>query len=186
MTVVKTSLLSRPTLPHPHTLSHSDLRLRLVSGGCLCSVPTVLGRLRVRAPSSPPSLCGFKPWLYDVVVSEEHGWVFMGIYNGFNGLDAPEYLLSNLYTVVHKELKGLLWDNGSVPENSNLEVRDSIPIGDVHVDVVGKEDKLGDACSQCVEQESNNRGSQSKFLSAYQGSQYKCGRRTPQNKKGAP
>ncbi|KAL7207892.1 hypothetical protein ACSBR1_029776 [Camellia fascicularis] len=63
-----------------------------------------------------------------VIVSKEHGWVFVGIYSGFNCLDAPDYLLSNLYSIVHKELKGLLWDdkfessnpNSSVPsENSN-------------------------------------------------------------------
>ncbi|BBH06119.1 poltergeist like 1 [Prunus dulcis] len=46
-----------------------------------------------------------------VVVSEEHGWVFVGIYDGFNGPDAPDYLLSNLYSAVHKELKGLLWND---------------------------------------------------------------------------
>ncbi|KAI3667665.1 hypothetical protein L6452_42734 [Arctium lappa] len=46
-----------------------------------------------------------------VVVSEEHGWVFVGIYDGFNGPDAPDFLLSNLYPSVHKELKGLLWDD---------------------------------------------------------------------------
>ncbi|XP_010253183.1 PREDICTED: probable protein phosphatase 2C 23 [Nelumbo nucifera] len=46
-----------------------------------------------------------------VVISEEHGWVFVGIYDGFNGPDAPDYLLSNLYSAVHKELKGLLWDD---------------------------------------------------------------------------
>ncbi|RDY09512.1 putative protein phosphatase 2C 4, partial [Mucuna pruriens] len=79
-----------------------------------------------------------------VVVSEEHGWVFVGIYDGFNGPDAPDYLLSNLYTAVHKELKGLLWDDASAaPDNS-------MPFGDVNVvtDV--------DACSHCVEQENNN------------------------------
>ncbi|XP_019098662.1 PREDICTED: probable protein phosphatase 2C 23, partial [Camelina sativa] len=32
-----------------------------------------------------------------VVVSEEHGWLFVGIYDGFNGPDAPDYLLSHLY-----------------------------------------------------------------------------------------
>lgn len=42
-----------------------------------------------------------------VVISEEHGWVFVGIYDGFNGPDATEYLISNLYSEVHKELKGL-------------------------------------------------------------------------------
>ncbi|OIW08627.1 hypothetical protein TanjilG_03303 [Lupinus angustifolius] len=78
-----------------------------------------------------------------VVVSEEHGCVFVGIYDGFNGPDAPDYLLSNLYTFVHKELKGLLWDDNSeqvvVKENQNLEVQDDD----------------GDYCSQCFD--NNNR-----------------------------
>ncbi|KAF8105068.1 hypothetical protein N665_0163s0039 [Sinapis alba] len=43
-----------------------------------------------------------------VVVSEENGWVFVGIYDGFSGPDAPDYLLNNLYTAVQKELDGLL------------------------------------------------------------------------------
>ncbi|GAB2235645.1 hypothetical protein Drorol1_Dr00026077 [Drosera rotundifolia] len=43
-----------------------------------------------------------------VVVSEEHGWVYVGIYDGFNGPDAPDFLMSNLYTAVHKELLGLM------------------------------------------------------------------------------
>ncbi|XP_027346439.1 probable protein phosphatase 2C 4 isoform X2 [Abrus precatorius] len=79
-----------------------------------------------------------------VVVSEEHGWVFVGIYDGFNGPDAPDYLLSNLYTAVHKELKGLLWDDGSASENSMLLTG---------VDVGLKEDTFVgdlDACSQCA------------------------------------
>jgi serine/threonine protein phosphatase PrpC len=41
-----------------------------------------------------------------VVISEEHGWVFVGIYDGFNGPDATEYLISKLYSAVHRELKG--------------------------------------------------------------------------------
>ncbi|KAL9270655.1 putative protein phosphatase 2C 4 [Drosera capensis] len=53
-----------------------------------------------------------------VVVSEEHGWVFVGIYDGFNGPDATDFLLSNLYPAVHKELKGLLWDDGVVEYSS--------------------------------------------------------------------
>ncbi|XP_010553043.1 PREDICTED: probable protein phosphatase 2C 66 [Tarenaya hassleriana] len=48
-----------------------------------------------------------------VVVSEENGWFFVGIYDGFNGPDAPDYLLRNLYTAVHKELKGLLCNASS-------------------------------------------------------------------------
>ncbi|WOH01090.1 hypothetical protein DCAR_0520469 [Daucus carota subsp. sativus] len=48
-----------------------------------------------------------------VVVSEENGWVFVGIYDGFNGPDATEFLLGNLYSNVYKELKGLLWNEKS-------------------------------------------------------------------------
>lgn len=48
-----------------------------------------------------------------VVVSEEHGWVFVGIYDGFNGPDATDFLLTNLYSNVSKELKGLLWSDKS-------------------------------------------------------------------------
>ncbi|KAK9727245.1 hypothetical protein RND81_05G268100 [Saponaria officinalis] len=48
-----------------------------------------------------------------VVVSEEFGWVFVGIYDGFNGPDATDFLLSNLYSSVQKQLKGLLWDDHS-------------------------------------------------------------------------
>ncbi|XP_051131360.1 probable protein phosphatase 2C 4 [Andrographis paniculata] len=44
-----------------------------------------------------------------IVISEEHGWVFVGIYDGFNGPDATDFLLNNLYSNVAKELKGLLW-----------------------------------------------------------------------------
>ncbi|OIT40325.1 PREDICTED: probable protein phosphatase 2C 4 [Nicotiana attenuata] len=54
-----------------------------------------------------------------VVISEEHGWVFVGIYDGFNGPDATDFLLNNLYSNVYKELKGLLWnDKLDTPKNS--------------------------------------------------------------------
>ena len=52
-----------------------------------------------------------------VVVSEEHEWVFVGIYDGFNGPDATDFLLSNLYSSVQKELKGLLWDDISMSDS---------------------------------------------------------------------
>nr|XP_043621287.1 probable protein phosphatase 2C 23 [Erigeron canadensis] len=52
-----------------------------------------------------------------VVVSEEHGWVFVGIYDGFNGPDAPDYLVSHMYSNVYKELKGLLWDDDNDNQN---------------------------------------------------------------------
>ncbi|CAN6809864.1 unnamed protein product [Brassica oleracea] len=52
-----------------------------------------------------------------VILSEDNGWLFVGIYDGFSGPDPPDYLLNNLYTAVLKELKGLLW-------NDKLEVQD--------------------------------------------------------------
>ncbi|XP_015880342.3 protein phosphatase 2C 29 [Ziziphus jujuba] len=45
-----------------------------------------------------------------VVVSEEQGWLFVGIYDGFNGPDAPEFLMGNLYRAVYNELQGLFWE----------------------------------------------------------------------------
>jgi hypothetical protein len=48
---------------------------------------------------------------FHVAVYEEHDWVFVGIYDGFNGPDATDYLFANLYVAVHSELKGVLWDD---------------------------------------------------------------------------
>ncbi|CAM8958497.1 unnamed protein product [Rhodiola kirilowii] len=77
-----------------------------------------------------------------VVVSEEHGWVFVGIYDGFNGPDAPDYLLSNLYSAVHKELKGLLWgENNSEPAPAPAPTPAEM------------EDEMLESCSRCVEQD---------------------------------
>ncbi|XP_017235243.1 protein phosphatase 2C 29 isoform X2 [Daucus carota subsp. sativus] len=59
-----------------------------------------------------------------VVVSEEHGWLFVGIYDGFNGPDAPEFLMGNLYKAVFRELEGLFWDcvdSGNVGEVGNVD-----------------------------------------------------------------
>ncbi|XP_047331734.1 probable protein phosphatase 2C 23 [Impatiens glandulifera] len=43
-----------------------------------------------------------------VVVSEENKWAFVGIYDGFNGPDATDFLHNNLYSNVYKEIKWLL------------------------------------------------------------------------------
>ncbi|XP_068634204.1 protein phosphatase 2C 29-like [Aristolochia californica] len=48
-----------------------------------------------------------------VVVSEDQRWLFFGIYDGFNGPDAPEFLMGNLYRAVFNELDGLFWDETS-------------------------------------------------------------------------
>lgn len=84
-----------------------------------------------------------------VVVSEEHGWMFVGIYDGFNGPDAPDYLLSNLYAAVHKELKGLLWDDNGIT-NPSIGFENSRE--DLNEDA--SRDRTKDGCSRCVEQES--------------------------------
>ncbi|GMI81784.1 poltergeist like 4 [Hibiscus trionum] len=82
-----------------------------------------------------------------VVVSEDRGWVFVGIYDGFNGPDAPDFLLSNLYSNVRKELKGLLWDDGpeQAPASSPEENRTLEPESASRCS--------GDSCSRCIEQE---------------------------------
>lgn len=88
-----------------------------------------------------------------VVVSEEHGWMFVGIYDGFNGPDAPDYLLSNLYAAVHKELKGLLWDdNGNNKSDSSSITNPSAALENSNEEV--SRDRTKDGCSRCVEQES--------------------------------
>ncbi|KAI4315145.1 hypothetical protein L6164_027987 [Bauhinia variegata] len=53
-----------------------------------------------------------------VVVSEEQGWLFVGIYDGFNGPDAPEFLMGNLYRAVLNELRGLFWEVEEAEENN--------------------------------------------------------------------
>ncbi|XP_022717934.1 protein phosphatase 2C 29-like [Durio zibethinus] len=52
-----------------------------------------------------------------VVVSEEQGWLFVGIYDGFNGPDAPEFLMGKLYRAVFNELQGLFWELDEETEN---------------------------------------------------------------------
>ncbi|KAL0927330.1 hypothetical protein M5K25_001493 [Dendrobium thyrsiflorum] len=52
-----------------------------------------------------------------VVLSEEQGWLFVGIYDGFSGPDAPDFLMNNLYKAINKELEGLLWDYRKQPQD---------------------------------------------------------------------
>lgn len=67
-----------------------------------------------------------------VVISEEHGWVFVGIYDGFNGPDATEYLISNLYSEVHKELKGL---NSAAEGNESQSMNSDEILGQGEMDL---------------------------------------------------
>lgn len=95
-----------------------------------------------------------------VVVSEEHGWVFVGIYDGFNGPDAPDYLLSNLYYFVHKELKGLLWDEQLDSVGVAAPIATSSPAArsdkNLFLETCDLErNRVSDSCSHCVEQENH-------------------------------
>uniref|UniRef100_A0A7N0UZ24 PPM-type phosphatase domain-containing protein n=1 Tax=Kalanchoe fedtschenkoi TaxID=63787 RepID=A0A7N0UZ24_KALFE len=56
-----------------------------------------------------------------VVVSEEHGWLFVGIYDGFNGPDAPEFLMANFYRAMYNELQGLFWEVEEISPNVSSE-----------------------------------------------------------------
>lgn len=91
-----------------------------------------------------------------VVVSEEREWIFVGIYDGFNGPDAPDYLLSNLYRAIHKELRGLLWDDDKydlspvrASEDSRPDMKESLSRDEYDL----PRNRDGDACSSCFEQE---------------------------------
>nr|CAD1845009.1 unnamed protein product [Ananas comosus var. bracteatus] len=59
-----------------------------------------------------------------IVVSEEHRWLFVGIYDGFNGPEAPDFLVANLYRSVFDELRGLFWaedEEETLPQESSFE-----------------------------------------------------------------
>ncbi|WVZ56451.1 hypothetical protein U9M48_006979 [Paspalum notatum var. saurae] len=64
---------------------------------------------------------------FHVAVSEEHGWVFVGIYDGFNGPDATDYLFANLYVAVHSELKGVLWDDIQASDGARCSHHEPAP-----------------------------------------------------------
>lgn len=49
--------------------------------------------------------------LYRRDIDEFYYYYFLVISDGFNGPNAPDFLLSKLYFVVHKKLKGLLWND---------------------------------------------------------------------------
>ncbi|XVE96874.1 hypothetical protein REPUB_Repub02eG0261100 [Reevesia pubescens] len=60
-----------------------------------------------------------------LVVSEEDGWIFAGIYDGFSGPDASDHLLANLFNAVFEELKGFLWNNDDKVESDETVELDS-------------------------------------------------------------
>jgi hypothetical protein len=86
-----------------------------------------------------------------VVVSEEHGLLFVGIYDGFNGPDAPDFLMSNLYPAIYRELKKSVWDQN---DEFNSKAKESEKIGLVDGQAGGKMDtpffKLANATASKV------------------------------------
>ncbi|KAL8152692.1 hypothetical protein V2J09_010452 [Rumex salicifolius] len=60
-----------------------------------------------------------------VVVSEENGWVFVGIYDGFNGPDATDFLLSNLYPAFEDEVKEI-FSNDNEESDANGRINEAV------------------------------------------------------------
>ncbi|GAV69461.1 PP2C domain-containing protein [Cephalotus follicularis] len=88
-----------------------------------------------------------------VMISEKKGWIFVGIYDGFYGPDAPDYLLNNLYFAVRGELKGLLWNESAVAStasslNATTDNDDDVGRGVDHCDVLRE---LGEALRKTEE-----------------------------------
>ncbi|MCL7044101.1 hypothetical protein MKW94_009964 [Papaver nudicaule] len=84
-----------------------------------------------------------------VVVSEEHGWLFVGIYDGFNGPDAPEFLMGNLYRAVFNQLEGLFWDVESSEQ----------PIGNTETELnLKREEVIEPALTNCIGEAGSNGG----------------------------
>ncbi|KAK3148918.1 hypothetical protein QOZ80_3AG0210440 [Eleusine coracana subsp. coracana] len=106
------------------SLSHGGRRLRNFTRALLARADKFQDSMDLGSPDAAAAVaaCGGDPaglqWAQGkagedrvhIVVSEERGWVFVGIYDGFNGPDATDFLVSNLYAAVHRELRGLLWD----------------------------------------------------------------------------
>lgn len=100
-----------------------------------------------------------------LAVFEKQGWLFAGIYDGFNGPDAPEFLMANLYRAVHSELQGLFWeleeedDNPIVPNSTDESRLDSSTLeleqrGKVEAEV----DEMASSSCVATEKEENERG----------------------------
>ncbi|XP_022145327.1 protein phosphatase 2C 29, partial [Momordica charantia] len=89
-----------------------------------------------------------------VVVSEEQGWLFVGIYDGFNGPDAPEFLMGNLYRAVFNELQGLFWEIDDSEEAANSNPSNVVSESTVNVDETNA-DPSTRASAQAVETNGN-------------------------------
>ncbi|KAL3505741.1 hypothetical protein ACH5RR_031123 [Cinchona calisaya] len=71
------------------------------------------------------------------VCSEENGWLFCGIYDGFNGRDAADFLAGTLYETIGYHLNQLDWEL----EQELVKASDSLN-ADKHVHYVHEENKI--------------------------------------------
>ncbi|KAL5057877.1 hypothetical protein RYX36_029481 [Vicia faba] len=53
-----------------------------------------------------------------IILCEDHGWIYVGIYDGFNGPDATDYLQKDMFCAVHDELKQFLCNRNGNSEES--------------------------------------------------------------------
>ncbi|XP_062214142.1 protein phosphatase 2C 35-like [Phragmites australis] len=113
------------------SLSHGGRRLRNFTRALLARADKFQNSMDLGSTAAAVAACGADSgglqWAQGkagedrvhIVVSEERGWVFVGIYDGFNGPDATDFLVSNLYAAVHRELRGLLWDQRDQEEQQD-------------------------------------------------------------------
>ncbi|XP_068326969.1 probable protein phosphatase 2C 40 isoform X2 [Pyrus communis] len=67
------------------------------------------------------------------VCSEENGWLFCAIYDGFNGRDAADFLAGTLYETIIFHFNSLDWESSqeSIKASNDLDIDESLPyIGD--------------------------------------------------------
>ncbi|CAM0877389.1 unnamed protein product [Alopecurus aequalis] len=119
------------------SLSHGGRRIRDFTRALLSRADRFQGVPDLGSPDAAAAACGGEAYglqwaqgkagedRVHVVVSEERGWVFVGIYDGFNGPDATDFLVSNLYAAVHRELRGLLWEQQ--PQEDQRPTGDQLP-----------------------------------------------------------
>ncbi|ESQ52146.1 hypothetical protein EUTSA_v10016260mg [Eutrema salsugineum] len=101
-----------------------------------------------------------------LAVFEKQGWLFAGIYDGFNGPDAPEFLMANLYRAVHSELQGLFWeleeeedDNPTVTNSKDESGLDSSTLElEQRGKVEAEADELASSSCPATEKEEHERG----------------------------
>ncbi|CAJ1798889.1 unnamed protein product [Sphenostylis stenocarpa] len=83
-----------------------------------------------------------------IVICEDHGWVFVGIYDGFNGPDATDFLLNNLFYALNDELKEILCGHNKF----ELKGSDSSELGEK---VLLKRNGVVDDCGSSGENREN-------------------------------